>query len=208
MSDACGATCGITRERARQRDAARALSLRVLDGELDPDPWSDADVDALVARWTSTLPCRATVTAGERARWIYLVATVDDATWAGLREGASRAPSGPQTAVRVGLSAFGRYATLQEVRHEGAPEGDGWWIEESRCVGVEDPRLQSFVKVAQGTLRSMKVAVLDAAFLGEPCGAGRDETVWEALFDADPMNTRTGACAPGVGVEGHALTEA
>lgn len=199
--EACGGSCGITRERERQRESARSLARRVLSGDAREGGWSDDDVAALASTLSAALPCRALLIEGDRARWIYLSATVDDATWVGLREGRGDAPEGPQTALRVGLSAFGRLATLQEVSVDGAREGDGWWIEESRRVGVDDPRLRAFVKVAQGALRSAKAAVLDVVFLGEPCGEG-GETVWEALFDADPMGTRTGVCVPTVGA-GH-----
>ncbi len=196
----CGSTCGITRERERQKVAARTLCLRAFPEGLDAppawwpevEPFDDDELAALARAFEDALPCRACATVTSGARWIYLVATTDDASWVGLREGVSQPPEGlDERALRVGFSALGRYATLQEVTLSGAPEGNGWWVEESRCVGVVDRRFAAFVKAAQGILRSRRVVCLDAAFLAEPLDDAGGGTAWECLFDRDPMDTRT-----------------
>lgn len=208
----CGATCGITRERDRQKSDARALVLRAFPDGFAREPawvppeaafaWDEADVVARALE--EVLPCRAVVLRGDgrRADWIHLVATLDARSWLALREGAGEAPERPsETCLRVGLSPWGRYATLQEVRLSGARDGDGWWIEEERVAGVEDRRLQHFVKAVQGFLRKRKVVSLDAAFLDEPVEdprgegaslAGVSPTLWSVLFDPEPMVARAG----------------
>jgi hypothetical protein len=191
---ACGSNCGITRERERQKDAARALARSLsARGDDGASPWRDGEVDALAEELGGALPCRVCVVEGDTL-WIHLVATVDDRAWVATRELGETPPARErETSLRVGLSRHARYATLQETRFTGARDGDGWWIEEDRLAGVDDRRLQTFVKAAQGILRKRKVVCLDAAFLAEPLRDGADETLWEALFDRDPMGTR--ACA-------------
>ena len=188
---ACGSNCGITRERERQKDAARALARSLAGGGDDgPSPWRDGEIDGLAAELGEALPCRVCVVEDDTT-WIHLVATVDDRAWVAARELGEAPPARAQeTSLRVGLSRHARYATLQETRFTGAREGDGWWIEEDRLAGVEDRRLQTFVKAAQGILRKRKVVCLDAAFLAEPVREGSEETLWAVLFDRDPMGTR------------------
>lgn len=192
----CGSSCGITRDRERQKDAVRALVARAcIDEVFDAAPFADDELHALARTFAEVLPVLAVPARGAVADWIYLVPTVDARAWAAAREGLGDAPDAPvETALRVGLSAMGRYATLQEVTLSGARDGDGWWIEESRCVGVVDRRLAMFVKGAQGMLRAKKIVCLDAAFLCEPAGDGR--ALWHWLFDEDPMETRLGAWSP------------
>lgn len=126
------------------------------------------------------------------ASWIHLVAAVDDRSWVATRElGAPPPPRGAETSLGVGLTRWGRFATLQEIRFEGARDGRGWWVEEERLAGVSDRRLQHFVKAAQGVLRRARVPCLDAAFLAEPAGEGLP-SLWELLFDRDPMVLRVG----------------
>jgi len=188
---ACGSNCGITRERERQKDAARALARSLAAcGDEGASPWRDGEVDALAAELGEALPCRVCVVEDE-ATWIHLVATVDERAWVAARELGEAPPErAAETSLRVGLSRHARYATLQEARFSGSPDGDGWWIEEDRLAGVDDRRLQTFVKAAQGILRKRKVVCLDAAFLAEPVREGSEETLWAVLFDRDPMGTR------------------
>ncbi len=190
----CGSNCGITRERERQKDAARALARSLVAGEPEGEsPWRDGEIEALAAQMADALPCRVCVVEDDGAAWVHLVATVDERAWVAAREFGEAPPARErETSLRVGLSRRARYATLQEVRFEGARDGDGWWVEEERVAGVEDRRLQLFVKAAQGILRRARVVCLDAAFLTEAAGEGA-ETLWEVFFDRDPMGTRVGA---------------
>ncbi len=201
MAATCGATCGITREREREKERVRALVRRAfplgLSGgaawEPDDAPFGLDEPEALARALAEVLPCRSYVVRsdGRGADWVYLVATVSPRSWLALREGLGDAPEPPvETAVRVGLSSWGRYATLQEVRLRGERDGDGWWVEEERLAGVEDRRLAAFVKATQGVLRARKVVALDAAFLCEPVEGGGD--LWSVLFDPDPMGSRAG----------------
>lgn len=194
---ACGSNCGITRERDRQKDAARALARSLAaGGDEASSPWRDGEIDGLAAEFGEALPCRVCVVEDDTT-WIHLVATVDDRAWVAARELGEAPPARAQeTSLRVGLSRRARYATLQETRFTGARDGDGWWIEEDRLAGVEDRRLQTFVKAAQGILRKRKVVCLDAAFLAEAVHEGADETLWAVLFDRDPMGTRSCGWVP------------
>lgn len=208
---ACGASCGITRERSRQREAARRLALgRLAEGpsgasEASGQTRFEADeVSALTGRLEAALPCLVRVVDDDGGApgtvWVYLTAAVDGPNWVDFRAGLGEAPASGavQTALRVGLCSYGRYATLQEVQLRGEVEGDGVFVEETRCPGVVDRRLQLFVKATQGLLRVMKVVTLDAAFLAEPLGDDRTETAWEALFDADPMGVTVASYVPGL----------
>jgi len=209
----CGSNCGITRARERQKAAARAL-VRVLypygfrarpAWSPDDRPFTDDEIEGLARAFEDVLPCRALVvraTSEHESDWIHVVATMGEGSWVALREGVAGAPeTASETSLRVGLSPFGRYATLQEVRVRGQREEGGWWVEEDRVVGVEDKRLQTFVKAIQGMLRKRDIVALDAAFLAEPVEdpdgegnllTGESPTLWTALFDRDPAATRTG----------------
>jgi hypothetical protein len=83
--------------------------------------------------------------------------------------------------LRVGLSALHRAATVQEFALRATVEGTVAWVEESRVAGVDDRRLQLFVKAAQGLLRTMKITTLDAAFLEGPAVEGGRPAVVAAL---------------------------
>ncbi len=210
----CGTSCGITRERERQKDAARALVRRVFPaGWADEPAWSpeatpfaEGEADDLAGSLAEALPCRTRVVRGVGADWVYVLASLMPSSWLDLREAGGAAPEkATEAGLRVGLSTLGRYATLQEVRLSGTWEPGGWWVEEARLAGIEDRRLQLFVKAAQGILRRDKVVALDAAFLAEPVddptgrGAvttGVAPTLWTVLFDLDPAVTRVGTFLP------------
>ncbi len=199
MASTCGATCGITRERERQKETARALARRVcgpVSWNLD-EPFAPDEPELIASALCEVLPCRAVVTAGEGrgADWVQLVASVDARSWLALRERGGASPdTSEETVLRVGLSPWGRYATLQESLIRGERDGDGWWVEEERLAGVVDRRLAMFVKATQGLLRARKIVCLDAAFLGETLDG--DRTLWEALFDLDAMTGRSGVWVP------------
>ncbi|MDB4928752.1 MAG: hypothetical protein JWM10_1236, partial [Myxococcaceae bacterium] len=127
------------------------------------------------------------------ATWVYVVATMDDATWVERREGDGAAPAATEErGLRVGLSALHRAATVQEFSLRAAVEGDAAWVEEARVAGVDDRRLQLFVKASQGLLRTMKITTLDAAFLEGAAVEGGDP-LWSLLFDPEPMVSRAGS---------------
>lgn len=201
---ACGATCGITRERARQREAARALALSARSAGACGAvvrAFGPEEVAQLAARLEAALPCQVRVLDDPSgAWWVYLVASMSEPTWVDVlgAVGAGPRSGSEETALRVGLSPLGRYATLQEVTLRGELQPDGVYIEEHRAVGVVDRRLQLFVKATQGLLRSLKIVTLDAAFLVEPLEPGGDDTVWTALFDPDPMGVTVASFVPAV----------
>lgn len=187
----CGGTCGITRERERHRALARLAAATP-----DPThPLDDAELHRFASACAEALPARPVWVEGEGARWLYLVATTDDRSWVETRDTGDANPASPdETALRVGFSRVGRFATLQECRLHGEAHDDGAWIEETHLAGVEDPRLQTFVKATQGLLRKMKWVTLDAAFLAELTDDG--DTLWSRLFDPSPMRETVGVWAP------------
>jgi len=200
----CGASCGITKQRSKERDRATSVSLRAFaEGKRDtPRWWPDeatftaAEVEALAEALRRALPCRvAVVPAADAlsATWLYVVATMGAGSWVELREGTStRVPvTAEERGLRVGLSALYRAAVVQEFGVRATVDDATAWVEESRVAGVEDKRLQMFVKASQGLLRTMKISTLDAAFLGEPSMESGD-ALWSLLFDADPMASRVG----------------
>lgn len=204
---ACGASCGITRAREREKDLARAVSLRAWPGGRGDRPaWSPdarpvdrAELSALAVTFSEILPARCVLSPAEDdgADFLYLVATTRETTWVGFRDGLDASPpeEPEERAIRVGFSALGRFATLQEVSMRAERDADGLWIEERRARGVEDRRLQVFVRAAQGALRKARVTVLDAAFLAEPV-APEGMSGWEALFERDPPVTTRGVWIP------------
>ena len=199
----CSATCGISRERDRDRMAARALAERAYPNGISYPVWAPIapafasdEVGTLCAAMADALPCDARVLLDVRCDWIYLVATVNSRTWLALREGqVQRSDGGVEQGIRVGLSSLGRFATLQEIRWSGTVDPDGIWVEETRCAGVDDRRLVVFVKAAQGILRRQRIPTLDAAFLTGPV-TDPTVTLWNALFDPDPMITSVGTWIP------------
>ncbi|MBI5514447.1 MAG: hypothetical protein HY909_11805 [Deltaproteobacteria bacterium] len=194
----CGASCGVTRERERHRQLARQAALTRQESALEG--FTAAELQRLARALGAALPCRV-VTLGPGVEgpswWLHLVATVAPTSWLERREGLKlQVPEGPETSLRVGLSAFGRFATLQEVRWLGLRDPDGLWIEARRAAGVEDRRLQTFVKATQGLLRREKITALDVAFLLEPSGSPEPPTLWQALFDPDLPETTVGCFLP------------
>jgi hypothetical protein len=201
----CGASCGITKTREREREVATSVALRAFgDGRRGtPRWWPPAPVFApdaperLAEALRGALPCRAVVVPAAdelAATWVYVVATMADGSWVELREGAAvpRPESHEERGLRVGLSGLHRAATVQEFTLRATVEGDAAWLEESRVAGVDDRRLQLFVKASQGLLRVMKFTTLDAAFLEGATLPGADP-LWALLFDGEPMVSRSGS---------------
>ncbi len=202
MGAACGATCGVTRERERQRIEARALARKAWSAGLrgrpawwpETPPFADDEPRRLDAAFSDALPCRTLLensASAWGASWLWLVASVSEATWAEYREGRCERPDGPsrETALRVGLSSLGRFATLQQCDLVASVDARGTYLEERRCPGVEDRRLQPFVKAVQGILRRQRIVCLDAAFLADALDESDPaaDGLWNALFDPEPM---------------------
>jgi len=200
----CGASCGITKTREREREQATRVALRAFaDGRRDTPRWwptssvfEAGEAEKLAEALRGALPCRAVVVppADElAATWVYVVATMAEGSWVELREGRGAVvpEATEERGLRVGLSALHRAATVQEFAVRATIEGPAAWVEESRVAGVDDRRLQLFVKATQGLLRSMKITTLDAAFLQDPAVEGADP-LWSLLFDAAPMASRAG----------------
>jgi len=179
---ACGATCGITRVRERERQAAldaveRAYAGFVWRAEPARGTRGTHEVDAIVALGRTLeeiLPVRALLRQGERGECdsIYLLAGVHTPSLFEVdRDATGRRERGAElhhheTYVRVGISPLGRFVTLQEVTMTASRIDDGSIaIEEDRLVGVEDKRLRHIVKGLQGALRKARWVVLDMAFL-------------------------------------------
>lgn len=214
---ACGAKCGITREREREKATARALVARAYP-ELcwapapawtpEEAPIGIEEISTLALSLEQVLPARALLSVGEPglADSIYLLAGLHAPCWMEVRAEPSRAqseaiPPSAETYLRVAFSSLGRYYTLQEVRVSAALEPDGVWVEEQGIVGVEDRRLQLFVKATQGLLRKRRLVALDAAFLVEklhdPCARGLEAIgaapmLWTALFENTPPGRTRG----------------
>lgn len=200
----CGASCGITKTREREREQATRVALRAFaDGRRDTPRWwppssvfEAGEVEKLAEALRGALPCRAVVVPPAddlAATWVYVVATMAEGSWVELREGHGTVvpEASEERGLRVGLSALHRAATVQEFAVRATVEGPAAWVEESRVAGVDDRRLQLFVKATQGLLRTMKITTLDAAFLEGPAVEGSDP-LWSLLFDAAPMVSRAG----------------
>ncbi len=214
---ACGTTCGINKERERERTRAmKAVERsfpdfvwRVLEEPSSTALPADGITD-LGRALEHLLPVRAIPRLAEigSCDWLYLLAGLHEPSLLEVAEGS--VPNGAarkvelrdrETYIRLGFSPIGRYVTIQEVvftaeqLEEGALE-----ILEAPKVGVEDRRLQAIVKGLQGALRKSKLVVLDMAFLIAPppvdvaqdafeVAFGRTPELWSFLFDAAPAST-------------------
>lgn len=180
----CSATCGITRERARQQAHARALALAAHPAhangprsahECAPTP---DELDALATRIESVVPGRALVAAAtdDEAPSVYVLAGLHRPSLREARdvndpaEIAAIAPQlrSEETWLRVAFSTLDRFYTLQECVLSATRAGPGLELIERRCNGVSDRRLDLFVKALQGLLRASGFIALDAVFLSEP----------------------------------------
>jgi hypothetical protein len=221
---ACGADCGITRVREREKQAALELAER-----LYPDMvWSPrrdcgpaVAFDALVAvgrHLEDVLPVRAIVRVAENggADAIYVLAGLHAPSLCEIADGAAVDPARVrpprETYLRIAFSPFGRFVTIQEVHvlARAAPTRAGssprLEIVEEPLAGVEDRRLRTLVKGLQGALRKKGLTLLDMAFLVQPV-EGRPQTafvrdfheapmLWSLLFDPAPPTTVRASLVP------------
>jgi hypothetical protein len=216
---ACGAGCGITRERERDKTAALDAARRAYPGLVwsahrsGPDLAFGADaIRDLGASLQRLLPVRAIprLAEGSGCDWLYLLAGLHGPSLLELCDEASenRRPfpvSLPtrETYLRVGFSPVGPFVTLQEVilRATRSDASEVVDIEEEPVLGVEDRRLQSIVKGLQGALRKARLVVLDMAFLVDEVSSpdqaefasmyGGAPTRWSFLFEGvGPMTPR------------------
>ncbi len=175
---ACSATCGISRERARQLEAARATAQRAYPGlafAREPawvpvEPHDERGLVALEARVEQVVPGHVTFepALGDDAASLVVFVGLDAPSWWELRaRGHAPERAGEQTYLRVLFSPLGPYYTLQECVLNSERNASGAFVTEKRHAGVLDRRLQLFVKALQGLLRSERFVSLDAVFLSE-----------------------------------------
>ena len=220
---ACGAGCGITRERDREKEAALEAIQRAYPGGI----WSSARrgpdlalhpdaIRDLGESLESLLPVRAIprLAGGEGCDWLYLLAGLHRPSLVELCDRTGLPADEPlhaaETSVRIGFSPLGPFVTLQEV----VVRAEGDELVEEPALGIQDRRLQAIVKGLQGALRKARLVVLDMAFLvepGTPTGApspGREEqpefwaryddlpTRWSFLFEGTPPLTPRATLLP------------
>ncbi len=206
----CGATCGIQRVRERERASALAAIARAYpDFVWREEPEASLavfDLDriaSLAPELEALLPVRAIVRAGggQGCDALYLLAGLRPTSLVELADGAPRIGSPPprETYLRLAFSPIGRYVALHEVVVTATSLDDGAIeIVEEPCVGVSDLRLKDLVKGLQGKLRSLRLVLLDVAFLVEPpppvgglvADAPEASTLWSFLFEPAPLATR------------------
>lgn len=196
----CGATCGIQKHRAVERDDALDRIARWGRGELDAVLPDLARLEAIAARCEDVLPVRATVRPGGEAdresSWIYLLAGLHQPSWIERIDDPSLSASPPtdrETYVRIGFSPIGPFVTLQEVIVEVERAPEGVFVTEAPLAGVEDRRLAMIVKGLQGVLRSERLVLLDMAFLLDPSISPDAEAPWFSLFEPLACNTTSHA---------------
>lgn len=209
----CGADCGITRVREREKQAALALAERLHPGLVWRRP-SDGvasgvpfdEVVALGQRLEELLPVRAIVRAGDAGApdCIYLLAGLHEPALCEVvdrdRVDPNHALASHETYLRLAFSPFDRLVTIQEVRVASRPASRrAVEIVEEPMAGVVDRRLREMVKGLQGAVRKATLTLLDMAFLTQPV-EGRAQaaferdfaeqpTLWSLLFDPSPPTT-------------------
>jgi hypothetical protein len=209
----CGADCGITRVREREKRAALALAERLHPHLVWCRPSDRAPAvpfDTLVSlgqRLEELLPVRAIVRTGETggaADSLYLLAGLHSPALCELADGTPVDPGvalvSSETYLRLAFSPFDRLVTIQEVRVTARPVSPHQVeIVEEPMAGVSDRRLRDMVKGLQGALRKSGLTLLDMAFLGArlegPPQAAfvrdyhEEPTLWSLLFDPAPPTT-------------------
>ncbi len=216
---ACGADCGITRVREREKEAARTLAGRlypdlVRGRRADRAPAVSFDALLTLGRLLEDLlPVRVIVRPAEGggADAVYVLAGLHAPSLCEIADGA---PSGPlasliprETYLRIVFSPFGRFVTIQEVRLTArSPRADKVEIVEEPLAGVEDRRLRTMVKGLQGALRKAGFTLLDMAFLVERLVGRAEEAfvpdvheepmLWSLLFDPAPPTTVRASLVP------------
>ncbi len=212
---ACGATCGINRERERERERALEAVARAYPGYVwraeAPFPFG-VDADAIVAlgrELEELLPVRAIFrpSAVGACDWLYLLAGFASPCLVEIADGACASDDDDddddddepveETYVRLGFSPLGRYVTMQEVTVRATTEtrnGPRVIVHEPH-MGVSDRRLQAIVKGLQGKLRKEKLVVLDMAYLAMPIAdvasatatPPAPQTAFRDAFGAEPL---------------------
>ena len=203
----CGTTCGINKERERERARAVKAVERSFPGFVwraleEPSPQAlPADgITELGRALEQVLPVRAIPRLAEigSCDWLYLLAGLHEPALIEVADAAVPDRNlqnkkgrvllrDRETYVRLGFSPIGRYVTIQEVvvtaeqLEEGALE-----MLEAPKVGVEDRRLQSIVKGLQGALRKSKLVVLDMAFLVAPPPVDVAQDAFDVAFGGKP----------------------
>lgn len=203
----CGTTCGINKE--RQRERARAVKAversfpgfvwRVLE-EPSPQALAADGITELGRALEQILPVRAIPRLAEigSCDWLYLLAGLHEPALVEVADAAvpNHTPRNNarvelrdrETYVRLGFSPIGRYVTIQEVVCTADHlEEEALEIVETPKVGVEDRRLQVIVKGLQGALRKSKLVVLDMAFLVEPPPVVVAQDAFEMAFGGEPQ---------------------
>ena len=219
----CGATCGITRERERDKEAALAAARRAYPDLVWGDRSAGSDLalcpDAIGELGIAVerlLPVRAIprLADGSGCDWLYLLAGLHRPSLVELFDGMDGVEDGGlpaqerETYVRVGFSPLGPFVTLQEVVMTASRRADGALsLVEEPVLGVEARRLQAIVKGLQGALRKAKLVVLDMAFLVQEVSSpdqpefvrryGGPPTRWSFLFEPiGPMTPRAVCVGP------------
>lgn len=215
----CGADCGITRVREREKQAAVALAERlhpnlVWSRPLDRAPAVSFDtLVSLGQRLEELLPVRAIVRMGETggADAIYLLAGLHAPALCELADGTPVDPEvalvPSETYLRIAFSPFDRFVTIQEIRVAARPASPHQVeIVEEPMAGVEDRRLRTMVKGLQGALRKSGLTLLDMAFLGQRLEGPpqpafvrdyhEEPTLWSLLFDPAPPTTIRASLVP------------
>jgi hypothetical protein len=191
---ACGSTCGITRERAKELDRARRRAVEVHGWRPREGSPRALSFDALLSlghTLEELLPLRAHVHAGEgdACDSLFLLAGLHEPSLAAVLDDSLLVPGASalhgETYLRIAISPYGRYAVVQEVRAECEVLHDGLAIVLEPQAGVVDRRLQLPVKGALGALRKAHVVVLDLGATLAPLGLEGDEeaSLWSCLFE-------------------------
>jgi hypothetical protein len=194
----CGATCGITKERERDKEAALAAARRAYPDLVWGDRRTGSDLalcpDAIGELGIAVerlLPVRAIprLADGSGCDWLYLLAGLHRPSLVEIFDGLEERALPVQereTYVRVGFSPLGPYVTLQEVVMTASRRADGALsLVEEPVLGVEDRRLQAIVKGLQGALRKAKLVVLDMAFLVQVV-SGPDQPEFARMYGGPP----------------------
>jgi hypothetical protein len=206
---ACGSgSCGITRIREDERQAARALAERIHPGlvwseQVSPLPAFTFDaLSRLAAHLEELLPLRAIVkTNGSLA--IDLLAGLHSPSLSELVDagqvGREETVAEGEVYLRLTFSPWGQFVTIQEVRMRASSSPDDLEIADEPVLGVEDLGLRSIVKGLQGALRKARLTLLDMAFLATPLPLPQTRyeerfceapTLWSLLMSAAPPTSR------------------
>jgi len=199
----CGATCGITKERANDLARARATAERVHPGLVwsratvpDPRAVSHDALVSLASKLETLLPVRVYVREGDASGcdWLYVLAGFRTPCLAEIVDEVAPFPDDcvalRETYVRIAVSPHDRFAVLQEVvvsceSAEGELD-EGVVVVTEPQAGVVDRRLQHIVKGLQGALRKARLVVLDLSAVLSPIPEAGASNELTAAFDEPP----------------------